>query len=278
MNIVKISVLFCLLTILLIWIGGLVAGTSGMLTAFCFALIMNFVTYWYSDKIVLNMYRASKINPQDYPKFYNIVKKLSVEAGLPVPQLYLVPVKTPNAFATGRNPQHSAVAVTQGILDILDDDELEAVLAHEMSHIKNRDILIGSAAAAIAGAVFFLANTARFNAMFGRRRDSNLLGLLAVTILAPIAAMIIQLAISRSGEFRADKAGSLLSKKPLFLASALRKLHAMSAERNPLSANPATAHMFIVNPLSAKGISSLFSTHPNIEQRIERLQKIAREL
>lgn len=278
MNIVKITVLFCLLTVLLVWAGGMAAGTSGMLIAFCFALIMNFVSYWYSDKIVLNMYRASKINPQDYPKFYGIVKKLSAEAGLPVPQLYLVPVKTPNAFATGRNPQHSAVAVTQGILDILDDNELEAVLAHEISHVKNRDILIGSAAAAIAGAVFFLANMARFNAMFGRRRDSNLLGLLAMAILAPLAAMIIQLAISRSGEFRADRAGALLSKKPLFLASALRKLHAMSAEKNPLSANPATAHMFIVNPLSAKGISGLFSTHPNIEQRIERLQKIAREL
>jgi heat shock protein HtpX len=281
MSVFKTTLLLTLLTFLLVWIGNIVAGTPGMLVAFCFALILNMVSYWYSDKIVLSMYRAREITPSEYPKIFEIVRKLTKEAHLPMPKLYLIPSQTPNAFATGRNPQHAAVAVTQGILDMLNDDELEGVLSHELSHVMNRDILIASIAATLAGAIFLLANIARFSAIFGgfggRRRDGNLIGLLIVSIVAPLAALLIQLAISRSEEFRADRRGALLSKKPLSLASALKKLQAMSQKR-PLAANPTTAHMFIVNPLRGGGISALFSTHPSVEQRVKRLEEIAKEI
>ncbi|MFH1856237.1 MAG: zinc metalloprotease HtpX [Candidatus Omnitrophota bacterium] len=281
MNILKTAVLFTLLTLLLIWVGRVVAGTQGMLVAFCFALILNVVSYWYSDKIVLAMYRAKEIGYSQNPKIFNIVKKLTEQANLPMPKLYVIPAQTPNAFATGRNPHHAAIAVTEGILSLLNEDELEGVLAHELAHVKNRDILISSVVATVAGAIFLLANIARYSAIFGgvggRRRDSNVIGLLIVSIVAPISAMLIQLAISRAGEFRADRKGALLSKKPLSLASALEKLHFLS-QRKPLSSNPTTAHLFIVNPLSGKGIAALFSTHPSVGTRIEKLKQIAKEI
>lgn len=281
MNVFKTTLLLTLLTLLLVWIGKIVAGAQGMLVAFCFALILNMVSYWYSDKIILSMYHAKEITYTTHPRIFEIVKRLVREAHLPMPKLYLIPTQAPNAFATGRSPQHAAVAVTQGILNLLEDDELEGVLAHELSHVKNRDILISSITATLAGAIFLLANIARFSAIFGgiggRRRDGNLIGLLIISIVAPLAALLIQLAISRSEEFRADKKGALLSKKPLSLAGALKKLQAMS-QRKPLAANPTTAHMFIVNPLSGKGFTALFSTHPPVEQRVKRLEKIAQEI
>lgn len=282
MNVFKTAVLLSLLTLLLIWTGNVVAGSRGAAVAFCFALVLNVISYWYSDKIVLSMYRAENINDSAYPAIFKMVKKLTEEARLPAPKVYLVRSQTANAFATGRNPRHAAVVLTEGIINLLSEDELEGVLAHEISHIKNRDILISSVVATLAGAVFFLANMARFSAMFGNfggrsRRDGNLAGLLLISIVAPLAALLIQLAISRSEEFRADNKGALLSRKPLYLASALEKLHAMTA-RKPLAANPTTAHMFIVNPLTGGGISSLFSTHPPVAQRVERLRKIAREI
>jgi len=281
MNVFKTTLLLTLLTLLLVWIGRMIAGTQGMLVAFCFVLILNMVSYWYSDKIVLSMYRAREITYSQDPRVFEIVKRLTTEAHLPMPKIYLIPSQALNAFATGRNPQHAAVALTQGILDLLKDDELEGVLAHELSHVKNNDILISSVAATLAGAIFLLANIARFGAIFGgiggRKRDGNLIGLLIISIVAPLAALLIQLAISRSEEFRADKKGALLTKKPLSLASALEKLQALSLKK-PMAANPTTAHMFIVNPLNGKGITALFSTHPPIEQRVKKLEEIAREI
>lgn len=281
MNVFKTTLLLTLLTLLLVLIGRMIAGMQGMLVAFCFALILNMVSYWYSDKIVLSMYRAREITYSQDPRVFEIVKRLATEAHLPMPKIYLIPSQALNAFATGRNPQHAAVALTQGILDLLKDDELEGVLAHELSHVKNKDILISSVAATLAGAIFLLANIARFGAIFGgiggRKRNGNLIGLLIISIVAPLAALLIQLAISRSEEFRADKKGALLSKKPLSLVSALEKLQTMS-QRKPMAANPATAHMFIVNPLNGKGVTALFSTHPPIEQRVKRLEKIAQEI
>lgn len=280
----KIMILLTTLTLLLMFIGRLIGGLQGMFTAFVFAIIMNFATYWFSDKIVLMMYGAKPVNETEAPELFRIVRSLTEEAGLPMPRVYIIPTMTPNAFATGRNPSHAAVAVTRGILQMLDEEELEGVLAHEIAHVRNRDILLSTIVATIAGVISMIANMARWAAMFGgiggrdrEGRGSNILGELFLIIVAPIAALLIQLAISRSCEYRADDSGGRICGKPLSLASALEKLH-FGAKRFPMEANPATAHMFIVNPLTGGGILSLFSTHPPIEKRIERLKELAKEI
>ena len=253
-----------------------------MMVAFGFALVMNLVTYWFSDKIVLMMYRAKPVTEAEVPELYRLVRNLSQQAEMPMPRLYRIPAQTANAFATGRSPAHAAVAVTDGILQTLDWDELEGVLAHELSHVKNRDVLTSTIAAAIAGAIYMLADMARWSMMWGGgRRDRNsgavqLVLMLVVAIVAPIAAMLIQMAVSRTREYQADSSGATLCRKPLALANALRKIHAV-ATRAPLDANPATAHLFIVNPLTAGGLVNLFSTHPPVERRIEILERMARQ-
>ena len=279
MNTLKTGILLTFLTVLLVFIGRLIGGPTGMVTAFIIALIMNGVSYWFSDKIVLAMYHAKEALPDDFPQLYQLVGGLAQKANLPSPKVYIIPSQTPNAFATGRNPRHAAVAVTKGILNILDRDELEGVLAHELSHVRNRDILIGSMAATIAGAIFMLSYIARFAVLFSGHSDSRdrgsggIIGLLLVAIVAPIAAMLIQMAISRSREYQADNSAGRLSGQPLALAAALRKLHSMN-KKIPIKANPSTAHMFIVSPLSGGGVAKLFSTHPRVENRIEELKKL----
>lgn len=281
-NFLKTAFFLTLLTLLLIWIGAAIGGKVGVVIAFAFALAMNFGAYWFSDKIVLAMYRAQPVTEAEAPQPYDIVRRLSSSAGVPMPKIYIIPTQTPNAFATGRDPNHAAVAVTHGIMNMLSADELEGVLAHEIAHVKNRDILIQTVVATIAGAISMLAYMARWAAIFGfggrggnRRGSGNVLGLLVMTIIAPIAAMLIQLAISRTREYQADASGANISRRPLSLARALGKLqHANS--RVPLQANPNTAHLFIVNPLRGGGFVKLFSTHPPIEDRVKRLEEMAR--
>ena len=281
MNTLKTAFLLTLLTLLFIFIGQMLGGNQGMIVAFIFAALMNLGTYWFSDKIVLAMYRAQQVDEGTSPRLFRIVRRAASTAHLPMPKVYIIPTQTPNAFATGRNPKHAAVAVTQGIMKILDADELEGVISHEMAHIKNRDILTGSIVATLAGAISMLAFMARFAAIFGGYggRDSDSrgggLGLLIMAIVAPLAALLIQMAISRSREYAADSTAAKNSHKPLALANALRKLEG-AARRIPLNAKPSTAHLFIVNPLSGKGMASLFSTHPPIEERVARLQKMAK--
>lgn len=281
MNTLKTVFLMTLMTLLFIFVGQLVGGRQGMIVALVFAAIMNLVTYWFSDKIVLSMYRARSIQEGDNPRLYSIVRRVATSARLPMPKVYIIPTDTPNAFATGRNPQHSAVAVTQGIMKILDEDELEGVLSHEMAHIRNRDILTGTIVATLAGAISMLAMMARWGAIFGGfggRDNENRgggLGLLIMAIVAPLAALIIQMAISRSREYSADATGAANSHKPLALASALRKLE-YASKRIPMDAKPSTAHLFIVNPLTGGGLTNLFSTHPPIQERVARLEKMAR--
>jgi heat shock protein HtpX len=283
MNVTKTTVLMALLPALFVLAGGAIAGQQGMVTAFIVACVMNLCTYWFSHKIVLAIYRAKPLSEQEAPNVYGIVRDLTLKANLPMPQIYMIPNDTPNAFATGRNPKHAVVAVTRGILSLLDKEELKGVLAHELSHIGNRDILIGTIAATIAGAISMLANMARWGMMFGgsgrdsdnRSNPAGLVLSILFIILLPIAAMLIQLAISRTREYGADESGAKLTGNPMGLANALRKLHSY-AERRPLPANPATAHMFIVNPLSGKSLMKLFSTHPPLEDRIERLQGMMR--
>ena len=281
MNTLKTIFLMTLMTLLFIFIGQLAGGNQGMVIALIFAAVMNLGTYWFSDKIVLSMYRAKPIQETDNPRLYGVVRRASSAAHLPMPKVYVIPTETPNAFATGRNPQHSAVAVTQGIMRILDEDELEGVLSHEMAHIKNRDILTGSIVATLAGAISMIAMMARWGAIFGGfgGRDSDNrgggLGLLIMAIVAPLAALLIQMAVSRSREYSADATGAKNSHKPLALANALRKLE-YASKRIPLDAKPSTAHLFIVNPLTGKGMTSLFSTHPPIQERVARLEKMAR--
>jgi len=275
MNTVKTGVLMVVLTLLLVGLGGMLGGRGGVVIAFVFALLMNFSSYWFSDKIVLRMYRAQEVDEGAAPELYSVVRELSMKAGLPMPKVYLIPSDAPNAFATGRNPRHAAVAATRGILRILTREELTGVMAHEMSHVRNRDILIGTIAATIAGAISLLAQFALF--FGGGRSDENrggILGLLVMMIVAPIAAMLIQMAVSRSREYQADKTGAELAGNPMWLASALRKLEAAS-KRQTMDASPATAHMFIVNPLRGGGMTKLFSTHPPMEDRIRRLQDMA---
>jgi len=277
-NMLKTTVFLALLTGLFIAVGGLLGGRSGMVMALVFALIMNFVSYWFSDKIVLKMYGAKPLGEGDLPVVQRIVRKLATQANIPMPKLYLLPSESPNAFATGRNPQHAAVAVTEGILRIMDERELEGVLAHELSHVLNRDILISTVAATVAGAISMLANMAHWGMMFGGSRDeegrsSNPIALLATIILAPLAAMLIQMAVSRSREYQADASGAKLTHDPNALASALGKL-GQATKMIPMDANPATAHLFIVNPLNGRALMNLFSTHPPLEDRIERLRRM----
>lgn len=280
-NSLKTAVLLGALTGLIIIIGKYFGGQQGMVIAFGFAVVMNLGSYWFSDKIVLAMYRAKEISPAEAPEIHAAVDELVARAGLPKPRVYVIDSDSPNAFATGRNPQHAAVAVTRGIVKILDREELKGVLAHELSHVRNRDILIGSVAATLAGVVMMLANMARWAAIFGgggrddEGRGGGAIGLIAMSILAPLAAMLIQMAISRSREYLADSSGAHLSGNPYALASALEKLQRAS-QRVPLqAAGTATAHLFIVNPLSGRSLMSLFSTHPPIEERVRRLRGLA---
>ena len=282
MNQFKTFLLMLVLTALFILVGTAIGGKSGAIYAFVFAALMNFFAYWFSDKIVLRMYRAQEVSQSEAPELYGVVAELTSKASLPMPKVYIMENDTPNAFATGRNPEHAAVAVTSGILRILSKEELMGVIGHELSHIQHRDILIGTIAATIAGAISMLATMARWGAMFGGFRSNdeegggggNIFVVLLVSIFASIAAMLIQMAISRSREYLADEGGAHLS-HPLSLARALSKLE-IAAQRIPMEANPSTAHMFIVNPLKGGRVLSLFSTHPPIEERIARLEEMAR--
>ena len=280
MNTVKTVMLLALLSAILVWGGGAIGGKNGALLALLIAAAMNFISFWWSDKIILAMYKGKEVTQEDEPQLYGAVRELSLSAGLPMPRVYIIPEETPNAFATGRSPNHAAVAVTHGIMGLLNREELKGVLAHELAHIKNRDILIGTIAATIAGAVSYLAYMAQWAAVFGGGRDredsrGNVVTLLVMMIVAPLAAMIIRMAISRSREYAADEGGAKICGNPIYLADALRKLGQVSG-RIPLRVNEqvadATAHMFILNPLSGGGFATLFSTHPPIEERIGRLE------
>ncbi len=275
-NIFKTGLLLAVLTAMLVLIGGAIGGQQGMLVAFVIALAMNFFSYWFSDKMVLAMYGARPIEESQSPALYAVVRRLATRAQIPMPRVYMIASDTPNAFATGRNPEHAAVAVTEGILRILDQDELEGVLAHELSHVKNRDILISTIAATLAGAITYLAHMAQWAAIFGGRRDddeggSNPIALIAMAIVAPIAAMLVQMAVSRAREYQADATGARLAGRTWGLSKALEKLQ-MAQQVSPMDANPATAHLFIVNPLSGQAFMNLFSTHPPLEERIARLR------
>jgi heat shock protein HtpX len=277
MNTMKTTFLMALLMVLAVGIGYMLGGNGGMMIAFVFALGMNFFSYWFSDKIVLKMYKAQQVTEAQQPRLYNMVRELAQRAQLPMPKVYIIPNDTPNAFATGRNPEHAAVAVTEGIMRTLTEPELSGVLGHELAHVKHRDILIGTIAAVFAGAISMLAHMAQWAAIFGGGRSDNErggspIGLIATAIIAPIAAMMIQMAISRSREYLADEDGAKFHGNPHDLAGALRKLHT-AAQKVPMNATPATAHMFIVNPLFGRGgMTSLFSTHPPMEERIKRLE------
>ncbi|MDO8549972.1 MAG: zinc metalloprotease HtpX [Ignavibacteria bacterium] len=279
MNTLKTVFLMTLMMVLFLLVGYLLGGSTGMTIAFIFSLIMNFGTYWFSDKIILSMYRAKEVTRESAPKFYNMVEELSKNASLPMPRVYIINDATPNAFATGRNPQNAAVAATNGILQGLNNEELSGVMAHELAHVKNKDILTGTIAATLVGTITYIAQMAGWAMMFGRGHDDDDdgggIGSLFMLILAPIAAILIQLAISRSREYAADQGGSMISKNPLALASALGKISRANQIKPLHNVNPASAHMFIVNPLSGGGISKLFSTHPPVEERIKRLQEIA---
>jgi heat shock protein HtpX len=281
-NTLKTGLLMGAMTGLIMLIGSLLGGMRGVEMAFVFALALNFFSYWFSDKIVLRAYRAKEITQSDAPDLYTMVRELTTAAGTPMPRLYLIDSDTPNAFATGRNPGHAAVAVTSGIMRICDREELKGVIGHELSHVNNRDILISSIAATLAGAIMMLSSMVRWGALFGGfggrddedRGGAGVLGFIFIAILAPIAASMIQLAISRSREYQADASGARLTHHPLYLANALRKLQSAN-ERLPMDASPQTAHLFIVNPLSGAGLMKLFSTHPPLEERIARLEKMA---
>lgn len=280
MNNIKTLLLLVTLTLVLVWAGGALGGKQGMTIALVIALGMNFISYWFSDKIVLRMYGAKQVTESDSPELYSIVRSLVQKAGMPMPKVYIMDQEQPNAFATGRNPQHAAVAVTTGIMRILTREELQGVIGHELAHIKNRDILIGTVAATIAGAISYLAQMAQWAMIFGNHRGdddegSSPIAAFAMMIVGPIAAMIIQMAISRSREYAADSGGSDIAGNPRYLSGALRKLH-MASRQIPMHANPATSHMFIVNPLSGGGLLKLFSTHPPIEERIARLESMSR--
>jgi heat shock protein HtpX len=277
MNTTKTVVLMVGLTVLLVLIGGAFGGRQGMIMAFMFASVMNMISYWFSDKIVLRMYGAQEVSEADAPVLYSVTRDLAMKMNMPMPKVYIIPSDAANAFATGRNPNHAAVAATEGILRLLSKEELAGVMAHEMGHVRNRDILIGTIAATIAGAISMLANMAQWAMIFGGgRRDDRegaggMIGGILMIILAPIAAALIQMAISRSREYEADATGARISGNPLALASALKKLQ-LGTQRIPMDANPATAHMFIVNPLRGRGFVNLFSTHPPLEDRIARLE------
>jgi heat shock protein HtpX len=279
MNNIKTMFLLVTLTLILIWAGAAMGGKQGMTIALIFALGMNFFAYWFSDKIVLKMYRAKEVTESEAPDLYRIVRRLVQKAEIPMPKVYIMDQDQPNAFATGRNPKHAAVAVTTGIMRILSQEELQGVIGHELAHVKHRDILISTIAATIAGAISYLAYMAQWAMIFGGHRGDDDEGgspiaALIMMIVGPIAAMIVQMAISRSREYAADEDGARLAGNPRYLSGALRKLH-MASQKIPMNANPATSHMFIVNPLSGGGIAKLFSTHPPIEERISRLESMS---
>jgi heat shock protein HtpX len=273
----KTAMLLAAMTAFILLVGRMLGGQQGMIIAFVLAGAMNFFSYWYSDRLVLRMYKAQEVDAAQAPELYAMVDRLRRNAGLPMPRVYVIPQDTPNAFATGRNPDNAVVAVTEGLMQLMGPAEIEGVLAHELGHIKNRDILIGTIAATMAGAVMMLASMARWAAIFGGGRGDDEegglggLGLIVMSLLAPVAAMIIQMAISRSREYLADATGAAIAGRPEGLAAALEKLGAYS-QRRPMQANPQTAHMFIVNPLSGRRLQSLFSTHPPIEERVSRLR------
>jgi heat shock protein HtpX len=279
-NQLKTTLLLAIMTAFIMVVGNLLGGRQGMIIALVLAAGMNFFSYWYSDKIVLKMYQAREATPQQAPDLYEMVQTLSRQAGLPMPKVYIIPKDAPNAFATGRNPENAVVAVTQGLMSLMNRQEIMGVLAHELAHVKNRDILIGTIAATMAGAIMMMASMARWSAIFGGgHRDNNngggmgAIGMIAMSILAPMAAMIIQMAVSRSREYLADATGAQIAGSPEGLARALEKLGTYS-RRIPMDANPSTAHMFIVNPLSGKSLQSLFSTHPPVAERISRLRGV----
>jgi heat shock protein HtpX len=281
-NLFKTAILLAALSCLLVLIGGAIGGQQGMTIALVMALAMNLISYWFSDKIVLRMYRAQPVDEAAAPGLFRMVRSLAMRAGIPMPRVYVIPGDTPNAFATGRNPSHAAVAVTEGIMRVLDEEELEGVLAHELAHVKNRDTLTMTIAATLAGAITYLAHMAQWGAMFGgMRRDEDdeghgggVFGALMMAFLAPIAAMLIQMAISRAREFQADATGARIAGKPWPLARALEKLE-QASKMLPMEASPSTAHLFIVNPLHAGALMRLFSTHPPIEERVARLRAMA---
>ena len=281
MNHFKTAFLLTCLTLLLVSMGSIIGGRNGALIAFAVAGVMNFFTYWFSDKIVLEMYNARELSEADHPKLVGMVRRLATQAGMPMPKVYLIPSPSPNAFATGRNPRHAAVAATEGIMRLLSEEELEGVMAHELAHVRNRDTLISTLAATIAGAVSILTNMLQWAAIFGTGRsdeegNGGLIGGLIMMIVAPIAAMLIQMAVSRSREYLADETGSRISNNPLALARALRKLQ-MGVQALPMEeARPATAHLFIANPLTGGTLRNLFSTDPPMEERITRLENQAR--
>ncbi|HEY6951953.1 MAG TPA: zinc metalloprotease HtpX [Bacteroidota bacterium] len=283
MNTLKTTLLMTVLTVLLVFAGSLIGGNNGMMFAFVIALAMNFGSYWFSDKIVLAMYGAKEITREQNPPIFEIVQDLTTRAGLPMPRIYMIQSEQPNAFATGRDPQHAAVAVTEGIMQLMPKNEIRGVIAHELAHVKHRDILISSIAATMAGAITMLANMAQWAMIFGgfggrSSRDdegSNPIAALVMIIVAPLAAMMVQMAISRSREYDADKGGAEISGDPMALAHALRRLETAKNEI-PMKATPATAHMFIINPLSGKAFMNMFSTHPPIEDRIARLEEMAK--
>jgi len=277
MNSLKTMMLMVTLTLMLVFVGGLLGGKTGMTFALVMAFGMNFITYWFSDKIVLKMFRAKPVTEFESPELYSIVRRLAQRAELPMPKVCIMEQDQPNAFATGRNPEHGVVAVTTGLMRVLSREELEGVIAHELAHIRNRDILVSTVAASIAGAISYLAQMAQWAMIFGGRRDDegggNPIAALVMMIVGPIAAMMVQMAISRSREYGADAGGAKISGNPLYLANALKKLH-MASQKIPMNANPATAHMFIVSPLSGGGLFKLFSTHPPMEERIARLESM----
>ncbi len=276
-NTLKTTFFLAILAVLFVSIGSLLGGRSGATMALIMAGVMNLGAYWFSDKIILAMYRAKEVTDRDAPELHSIVRELAMRARIPMPKVYLMENPAPNAFATGRNPEHAAVAVTTGIMGLLSREELSGVIGHELAHIRNRDILISTIAATIAGAISYLAHMAQWGLMFGGRRDSEernplgpVLGIL-IMILAPIAAMLIQMAISRSREYKADEGGASICGNPMALAGALKKLQT-GVQRIPMEANPATAHMFIISPLTGGGLLALFSTHPPINERVTRLE------
>ncbi|HAM52699.1 MAG TPA: zinc metalloprotease HtpX [Nitrospiraceae bacterium] len=278
MNNIKTLVLLVLLTLILVWAGAAFGGKQGMTIALFMAFAMNIFAYWFSDKMVLRMYRAKEVTEAEAPELFGIVRRLSQKAQIPMPKVYIMEEDQPNAFATGRNPKHAAVAVTTGILRLLSSDELGGVIGHELSHITHRDILISTITATIAGAISYLAQMAQWAAIFGRRGDDDEGGspiaALVMMIVGPIAALVVQMAISRSREYLADEGGARLSGNPRYLSNALRKLN-VASQKIPMDASPATSHMFIVNPLSGGGLFKLFSTHPPIEERIARLEAMS---
>lgn len=277
MKTIKTFMLMSILTLILLFFGNLIGGRSGMTVALIFSFGMNFFSYWFSDRMVLAMYKAQPLE-RDH-KIYQITERIARNAELPMPKVFIINQAQPNAFATGRNPKNAAVAVTRGLMDILDDNELAGVIGHELGHVNNRDILIGTVAASMAGAISYLASMARWAAIFGggRRDDEeggNPIALIATAILAPMAAALVQMAISRTREYKADAYGAKVSGNPLYLARALRKLE-MWSKNIPMDANPATSHMFIVSPLSGEGMANLFSTHPSTQERIKRLEEMS---